>query len=191
MKNSYLFLADGFEITEAMAPLDIIRRAGIKIKTVSIKDEKTVISSHKIPVVADLNWTEFQELAKESGNEFQLLVFPGGMPGSSNLASCEQLMTIMNCHFDKGGLVAAICAAPSVVLSKLNDVSARFMCCYEGFENRLIEVGAKVIKEKGVVTDGNIITSRGAGHAIDFGLALVKAAVSPEEAEKVAKEIML
>lgn len=193
MKSHFLFLADGFEISEALTPVDMLRRGGIPVKTVSIKDRgRTVTSSNGIPVVADLSWNKFMNTySAEFDLEGGLMVFPGGMPGSTNLAAKEELMEIMKAHFTNGGITAAICAAPSVVLSKLPGISGCLMCCYEGFEKALEEAGAKVCKSAGVMTDGNLITARGAGFALEFGLAIVAAVRCREAADKVAAEIML
>ena len=193
MKSHFLFLADGFEISEALTPVDMLRRGGIPVKTVSIKDRgRTVTSSNGIPVVADLGWDKFvNTYSAEFDLEGGLMVFPGGMPGSTNLAAKEELMEIMTAHFAKGGITAAICAAPSVVLSKLPGISGCQMCCYEGFEKALEEAGAEVCKNAGVVSDGNLITARGAGFALEFGLAIVAALRGQEAADKVAAEIML
>lgn len=218
MKSYFLFLADGFEISEALTTVDMLRRGGIPVKTVSIKDsDRTVTSSNGIPVIADIDWKEFlsvysdefdstvgetectatgsciAESALPSGNHAEegLMVFPGGMPGSTNLAAKEELMRLMTEHFAKGGVTAAICAAPSVVLSKLPGIAGRLMCCYEGFEKALEDAGARVCKNAGVVSDGNLITARGAGFAMEFGLAIVAALKGQETADRVAAEIML
>ena len=93
-------------------------------------------------------------------------------------------------HYEEGGTVAAICAAPSLVLSKLPGIAGKTMTCYDGFEPALIEKGVKHVKE-GVVTDGNIVTGRGAGHAVAFGLAILAHLKGQETADRVAKSIML
>ncbi len=192
MTTSYLFLAEGFEIAEAMCPADMMIRGGVALKTVSITEERRVRSSKGIEVTADLNWSGFiRELASQEIDGKGALVFPGGMPGSTNLADKKELITLAQEHFSKGGVTAAICAAPSVVLGKLDGLKGRRMCCYEGFEDALEEAGAKTVKSQGVVTDGNLVTSRGAGHAIAFGLAIVAALKGSAKAEQVAKSIML
>lgn len=189
---NYLFLADGFEIVEAMAPVDMITRAGIPLKTVSIKQDHCVSSSHGISVGADLNWDEFKAgLAVEELRADEILVFPGGMPGSVNLAEKAELMDLLQKHFGRGGNVAAICAAPSVVLGRLDGIADRKMCCYQGFEQALIDKGALVDMKNGVVIDRNMVTSRGAGHAIAFGLAIVSLLRGQAQADKVAGAIML
>ena len=189
---NYLFLAEGFEIVEAMAPADMISRAGIPLTTVSISQERLVSSSHGIQVYADIVWDEFKSgIAVEELRADDILIFPGGMPGSVNLAEKTELMDILQKHFGRGGNVAAICAAPSVVLGKLDGIADRKMCCYQGFEQALIEKGAKVDVKNGVVIDRNMVTSRGAGHAIAFGLAIVSLLRGQAQADKVAGAIML
>ncbi len=192
MNTNYLFLAEGFEIAEAMCPVDMMTRGGLKVRTVSLTEEHIVHSSHGIGVTADLNWNEFlRDIESQDVDGKGVLAFPGGMPGSTNLAAKKELIELAQRHFDKGGITAAICAAPSVVLGKLNGLKGRRMCCYAGFEKALEEAGAVVSDKDGVVIDDNLITSRGAGHAIEFGLAIVAAAAGQSVAERVAKAIML
>lgn len=190
MKGTYIFFANGFEETEAIAPIDVLRRGGVNLKIVSIYDDKTVMGSHNIPMGADMTFGEFLETAILEGTSAEdLMLFPGGLPGSSNLAECGRLMDLMQKHYAEGGTVAAICAAPSLVLSQL-PVEGKTMTCYDGFEQALIEKGAKY-KKDGVAKDGNIITGRGAGHAITFGLAILAHLKGQETADKVAASIML
>lgn len=119
-----------------------------------------------------------------------VMIFPGGMPGSSNLAAFSKLMDIMQQHHAEGGTLAAICAAPSVVLSLLPDLNGRKMTCYDGFEQELQAKGAEYVKE-GVVKDGNIITGRGPGWAVEFGLAILAHIKGEETAAKVKAGLML
>ena len=191
MKGVYIFLADGFEISEALTTVDMLRRGNVNVKTVSIYDDRIVTSSNRIPVIADMAFGEFKAstsfgpcISKD------VMIFPGGMPGSSNLASFKKLMDMMLQHFNEGGTVAAICAAPSVVLSNLPDISGRRMTCYDGFEQALIDKGAEYVKE-GVVCDGNIITGRGPGWALEFGLAILSHIKGEDVAAKVRQGLML
>lgn len=190
---NYLFLAEGFEIVEAMAPADMLARAGVLLKTVSITSDCLVHSSHGIGVEADMNWSEFSDtVAKEGLSDQDFLIFPGGMPGSVNLSEKDALVDLLRRHFSRGGNVAAICAAPSVVLGKLGTaIEGRNICCYAGFEDALAALGAKVGMDDGVVIDRNMVTSRGAGHAIAFGLAIVSVLCGQARADQVAKSIML
>ena len=191
MKGTYVFLADGFEVSEALTTVNMLRRGGVNVKTVSIYDDRIVTSSNRIPVVADMAFGEFR-----ASTTFgpclptDVMIFPGGMPGSANLAAFGKLMDIMQEHYAQGGTVAAICAAPSVVLSLLPDLKDKKMTCYDGFEETLIEKGAEYVKD-GVVVDGNIITGRGPGWAVDFGLSILCHVKGQEIAEKVKAGLML
>lgn len=191
MKGTYIFLADGFEVSEALTTVNMLRRGGVNVKTVSIYDDRIVTSSNRIPVIADMAFGEFK--ASTSFGPClptDVMIFPGGMPGSANLAAFGKLMDIMKQHAEAGGSLAAICAAPSVVLSLLPDLKGRKMTCYDGFEDTLIAKGAEYVKE-GVVTDGNIITGRGPGWAVDFGLAILTKIKGQETADKVKAGLML
>ncbi len=191
MKGVYIFLADGFEITEALTTVNMLRRGGVNVKTVSIYDDRIVTSSNRIPVVADMAFGEFKASTTFGPClSTDVMIFPGGMPGSSNLAAFPKLMDIMQQHYAEGGTVAAICAAPSVVLGLLPGLEGRRMTCYDGFEEALNAKGAECLKE-GVVVDGNIITGRGAGWAVEFGLAILAHIKGQETADKVKAAIML
>ena len=195
MAKAYIFLAEGFEITEAMAPADILRRGGVDLNIVSIGDSLNVRSAQGISVTADtiIDGTILYNISTSD-----IMIFPGGMPGTIHLAECRPLIKKMQDHFSMGGTVAAICAAPGLVLSllPLDRLSAEKgkirMTCYEGFEHDLIAKGVSVADPRtGVVEDGNIISSSGAGHAIDFGLRILARIKGPEIAGEVRKSIML
>ncbi len=159
----YMFLADGFEEIEALATLDIIRRAGIEIKTVGVTGDR-VIGSHNIEVMADL------KLGEISFDNLLGVILPGGLPGTTNLEKCPQVIKFVEYSANNGLLVAAICAAPSV-LGHLNLLNGKNATCFPGFETELL--GARVCADS-VVCDGNFITGKGAGAAIDFGLKIVE-----------------
>ena len=191
MKGVYIFLADGFEVSEALTTVNMLRRGGVNVKTVSIYDDRIVTSSNRIPVVADMAFGEFR--ASTSFGPClpsDVMIFPGGMPGSSNLAAFGKLMDIMQQHYTEGGTVAAICAAPSVVLTLLPDLNGKKMTCYDGFEEALTAAGAEYIKE-GVIVDGQVITGRGPGWAQDFGLAILAKHKGQEVADKVKAGLMI
>lgn len=191
MKGTYVFLADGFEVSEALTTVNMLRRGGVNVKTVSIYDDRIVTSSNRIPVVADMAFGEFRASTTfGSCLPADVMIFPGGMPGSANLAAFGKLMEIMKEHYAEGGTVAAICAAPSVVLTLLPDIKGRKMTCYDGFEDALVNKGAEYIRE-GVVKDGNMITGRGPGWAVDFGLAILAHVKGQETADKVKAGLML
>lgn len=175
----YVFLAKGFEIVEAMAPVDILKRAGINTYTVSITDDKLVESSNGTKVYADMTIGEV-DFAKG-----EMLVLPGGLPGADNLAACKELVVNLVKYNKEGKKVAAICAAP-YVLGENKVLEGKKATCYPGFEGKL--VGAECLKEQ-VVTSENVITSCGMGASIQFGLELVKALVGEEIAKDIAKKI--
>ena len=173
MKGVCIFLANGFEETEALATADVLKRGGVNVKLVSVHDDKYVTGTHKITVIADMTYGEFRSTADfENTDRNDMMIFPGGLPGSTNLAAKRDLMEIMVRHYAEGGAVAAICAAPGVVLSLLPDISGKRMTCYDGFETALVEKGA-VYTKNGTETDGKIITGRGPGFAFDFGFAIL------------------
>ena len=191
MKGTYVFLADGFEVSEALTTVNMLRRGGVNVKTVSIYDDRIVTSSNRIPVIADMAFGEFKASTTFGAClPTDVMIFPGGMPGSSNLAAFGKLMDIMKDHYSEGGTVAAICAAPSVVLSLLPNIEGKKMTCYDGFEEALAAKGAEYVKD-GVVTDGNIITGRGPGWAVEFGLAILAHVKGQETADKVKAGLML
>jgi 4-methyl-5(b-hydroxyethyl)-thiazole monophosphate biosynthesis len=191
MKGTYVFLADGFEVSEALTTVNMLRRGGVNVKTVSIYDDRIVTSSNRIPVIADMAFGEFKASTTFGAClPTDVMIFPGGMPGSSNLAAFGKLMDIMKDHYSEGGTVAAICAAPSVVLSLLPNIEGKKMTCYDGFEEALAAKGAEYVKE-GVITDSNIITGRGPGWAVEFGLAILAHVKGQETADKVKAGLML
>lgn len=130
-----MFFADGFEETEAIAPADVLRRGGIDVKKVSINGSLGVSSSHGVHILTDMTFSEFRNQVVLDGTSAQdVMILPGGLPGSDNLAACDELMDMMQKHYAEGGCVAAICAAPSVVLGKLPGLKGKRMTCYDGFE---------------------------------------------------------
>ena len=197
MKGIHIFLADGFEDMEALATRDVLLRGGIPVITVSITDDYLVESSHGLQVTADTSWADIEVM--ESGTDgTDVMIFPGGMPGSRNLAQHKELMEILQDHWARGGAVAAICAAPGLVVSQLPGLTGRKFTCFDGFEESLIAAGA-VYTPEGTVTSpasssapgGTLITSRGAGWAVDFGLAILSYLKGPEAAAKVKAGLML
>lgn len=159
----YLLLADGFEEVEALTPLDLLRRAGKEVKTVSITSTSVVTGAHGISVVADLIADELSAPCDE------MLILPGGMPGTKNLDASEVTDRLIDEVVRSGGHLAAICAAP-LILGKRGLLKGKRAVCYPGFEAELL--GATVL-DTSVVTDGNITTATGAGVAVLFGASLV------------------
>ncbi len=171
----YVFLADGFEETEAIAPIDMLRRAKLDVKTVGV-GSLTPTSSHGIKITADIGEADIK-----LDNTLQLIVLPGGMPGTLNLEASRAVQEAIS-HCVKNNIpVGAICAAPSI-LGKLGLLSSRNAVCYPGFEQYL--KGANVLN-KLCVTDGQFTTACGAGAAIDFGLELVKVLCGAEKSEEL------
>ena len=184
MNGIYIFLADGFEDMEAIATRDVLLRGGVDVQTVSITDDPFVTSSHGITVSVDLTRDDFDDDAPA------VMIFPGGMPGSKNLAADKALMALMRKCYAGGGIVAAICAAPGLVASQLEDVTGKRFTCFEGFQDAMIGRGAVYTPESAVV-DGQLITGRGAGHAVNFGLAILETLKGKETADRVRAGLML
>ncbi len=191
MKGVYIFLANGFEDTEALATLDILRRGGVDVKTVSIHRDKFITSSHKLTVVADMTYGEFKaDLELDGTDESDVMIFPGGMPGTKNLAENGEIINFMRLHYAEGGTVAAICAAPGLVVSQLPSLEGKHFTCFDGFEDAPIARGG-IYEKKPAVSDGNLITGRGAGCAIEFGLAILEHLKGEETAATVKHALML
>ncbi len=180
MSRVCIFLADGFEEIEGLTVVDILRRAGVDIDMVSISENRTVTGSHGIAVQAD----ECIGEADLSGAE--MLVLPGGMPGTLHLGACTELTELLTQFYKEGKKVAAICAAPSV-LGDLGILEGKKACCYPGFEDRL--TGAQAVYEQ-TVRDGNVTTGRGMGVAVPFALSLVEQLISEEKAREVGASIL-
>lgn len=192
--KAIIFLADGFEDMEALATRDVLHRGGVEVLTVSLIEDWQVDSSHGVTIIADVSWPDFRsDIAIESDD---VMIFPGGMPGSRILAANAELMELMKAHYTAGGTLAAICAAPGLVLSQLDHLEGKRFTCFEGFQDALIAKGAVFTPEPAVIdstpsADGTIITGRGAGHAIAFGLAILEHLKGPEAVAKVRSGLML
>ncbi len=171
----YLFLAEGFEEIEAIAPIDIFRRAGIHTTTVSISDEKAVTGAHRITVLAD---SIFEET---NFTEDSLLFLPGGLPGTTNLDNHNGLKTLIHKHSEKGNKMAAICAAPSV-FGKMGLLADKEAICFPGFENQLQEA---TLSSSDTIRSGNIYTAKAAGSAMEFALMIVGDLKGNEVAEAI------
>ena len=174
-----VLLADGFEEIEALTPVDMLRRAGLDVKTVGISG-KIAVGSHGIAVVCDLVAEEV-DLASVS-----TAIFPGGMPGSLGLDKSPFTDKIISSVNERGGRLAAICAAP-LVLGHRGLLDGKAATCYPGFEKELI--GAKVT-DAAVVTDGNITTARGMGVALEFSKELISLICGREKSDEISRGIM-
>lgn len=179
MNMIYLFLADGFEELEAIAPLDLLRRALAEIQTVSIHPgRKTVIGSHKIPVCADL-------LISEVSDRVDAVILPGGLGGVQNLKASGAFSALLKRYDAQGAKIGAICAAPTV-LNAFGLLRGRKVTCYPTCADEItggVYVGGKVCE------DERLITSEGAGTAVEFGLKLVERWVSEEASRKIAASV--
>lgn len=178
MKQSFVFLAQGFEEVEALTVVDVLRRAGIPVKTVSITGSLQVTGAHGISVKADVLYDSTLFDAPE------WLILPGGMPGSEHLYNFAPLQGLLERQV-KGerGRVAAICAAPAVVLGQLGLLKDAKATCYPGFEELL--QGAKYI-DSPVVVDGKFITSSGPANALPWALTIVRETVGSRQSSQVA-----
>jgi 4-methyl-5(b-hydroxyethyl)-thiazole monophosphate biosynthesis len=176
----YVFLAYGFEETEAIAPIDLLRRSGKKVVTVGVGDN-VIVGSHGLPVVADTIAQEAQLT-----DELEGIVLPGGMPGTLNLEKSKYVQAAIDYCAENGKVIGAICAAPSILGHK-GLLKGRTAVCYSGFETQL--EGAN-IGDTSVAEDGIFITARGAGVAVDFGLKLVEKLVSKAESDKQRAAIL-
>lgn len=180
MSKVAVFFAEGYEEIEALTVVDICRRAGISIDMVSVTGTKEVTSSHRVSVMTD---KDFSELNFE---EYDMLVLPGGMPGTRNLEAHGGLMEKIDAFYKAGKYIGAICAAPSI-FGHRGILQSRRACCYPGFESHLD--GAEVTAGPVEISD-NVITSRGMGTAIEFGLAIVSVLCGEEKAGELAKAIV-
>ncbi len=180
MKRAAIFFGTGYEEIEALTVVDLLRRSGIEVVCVSVNNEKSVIGSHSISVAMDAGIDEIDF------DSFDILVCPGGMPGTLNLEACKKLTDNIRKFNDEGKLIAAICAAPSI-FGHMGILEKKDACIYPGMESEL--KGAKVVYEK-VVRAGNIITARGMGAAIAFGLEIVAALINRNEANILANTIV-
>ena len=177
----YCFLADGFEEVEAISPVDMLRRAGVEVKTVGVTGD-IVSSSHNIRVVPDISLSDVV-----LDENLEAVILPGGLPGATNLEESAEVQKAIDFANENGKYICAICAAPQILGHK-GLLKGKEAIAYPGFETEL--EGAK-ISEEYVVLDGNIITAKGAGVATEFGLKIVSALVGEDTAEKIGKAIQM
>lgn len=180
MKEHYIFLANGFEEIEALMVVDLLRRAKMPIKTVSMERDRRVTGGHQITVESDLMFAEMD------ARDAEMLILPGGMPGTTHLMEHEGLAGVLKEHNKEGKMLAAICAAPSV-LGMNHILKGKRATCYPGSEDKLL--GADYV-DANVVEDGNIITSQGLGTALDFAAAIIARYEGEKTAEQIKKSVM-
>lgn len=172
----YVMLADGFEEIETVTPIDILRRAKIDVTTVSITENKVVTGAHSIPFTAD------KTISQINPHDMELLLLPGGA-GHELLDASNEVHALINLALEKNLYIAAICAAPSI-LGKKMILQGKKATCFPGFEKYLF--GAQILPDK-VVTDGKIITAKGAGAAADFAFEIVTLLKGDKEAKELSK----
>ncbi len=181
MKKSYLLLADGFEEIEALGTLDILRRAGMDVLTVSINAGFEVTGAHGVTVKADVMMTSDM-------GEMDWVILPGGMPGASNLAADPRVRDMLLKQHNRNGNIAAICASPAVVLAPLGILDGIKSTCYPGFEQQCPDA---LMHGDRIVVANNIITGKGPGCTFEFALAIVEKAVGLDTATRISGEMIM
>ena len=176
----YMFFANGFEEVEAIATLDVIRRAGIEIKSVGV-DSKQITGSHGITVTCDETTTSV------SFDNLDGIILPGGMPGTTNLMEDKTVNKFIDYCTENNLYLCAICAAP-MILGRKGLLSGKEAICFPGFED---ELSGAIISEKFVCKSGKIITAKGMGSAVKFGLEIVAAFKGEEAAAKLAETLQI
>lgn len=176
----YLLLGTGFEETEAIAPVDLLRRAGVAVSTVGING-KVITGSHGIPITADLT------LEQMDLSTLDMIVLPGGLGGVASIQACPAALDAVRFAWEQGKFVAAICAGPTI-LASLGITQGRNATCYPGCESQM---GSANLLPQAAVTDGRLITGTSAGCAIPFGLALIAALKGQPAADAVARQIVI
>jgi DJ-1 family protein len=174
----YVFLADGFEEMEAIAPVDILKRAKIAVKTVGVTSLNPT-GSGGVSIKCDLSIEDANTQGLEG------IVLPGGMPGTENLFKNEKVKDIVNFCFDSGKIIGAICAAP-IILGRLGLLKGKKACCFPGFEG---ELNGAEITDSRVCVDGNIVTGKGPGAALEFSLKLIETIMGERTAEVIRQSL--
>ena len=178
--KAVVYLATGFEEAEAIVPVDMLRRAGVDVTLSSIDDDKTVVSSHNVTVVAD------KSISESDLEDYDIVFLPGGMPGAVNLSQSWSVNQRIIKMATDGKLVSAICASPSVVLANAGLLEGKKATCYPGCEKYSDK---KDFLSDGVVVDGNIITGKSAAYGFALALKIIEKAVSKEKADEVASAV--
>lgn len=176
----YMLLGTGFEETEAIAPLDLLRRAGVQAATVGING-KVVCGSHKIGIEADM------EIGEMDLTNLDMIVLPGGLGGVASIKASQPALEAVRFAWENGKYVAAICAGPTI-LAQLGITDGKNATCYPGCESQM---GSANMVQAAAVTDGKVITGTSAGCAVPFGLALIAALKGQEAADAIAKQIVI
>lgn len=177
----YMLLGTGFEEVEAVAPLDLLRRAGVEVLTVGLNG-KTVYGAHNIGITADI------EVGEMDLTSVEMIILPGGLGGVASIRACKEAMDAIRFAWDNGKYVAAICAGPTV-LADLHITDGHNTTCYPGCEPQM--GSAKPVANAACVRDGRIITGTSAGCAVPFGLKLVETLKGEEAARSLAKAFVI
>ena len=185
-KKAIVLLAEGFEEVEALTPIDYLRRAGIEVTAAAAAGDRSVRGARGVSVTADAILKDL--IGKGGAVSWDAVILPGGMPGASNLAASGETGALLKEMAAAGKVVAAICASPAVVLAPLGLLAGRNFTCFPGMEKQVS--GAKWSGDL-VVTDGNLITSRGPGTAGEFAVTIIGKLLSPAEGKKVADAVLL
>ena len=180
MAKVYVFLAEGFEDVEALIPIDVLRRGGVEVVTVSISDCPWVQSSHGVNIEADIIFEQGEF------SDADLLMLPGGMPGASNLYAHAGIRQAITAQYNAGKKVAAICAAPGVVLAPLGILKGKKATCYPGFDEALAEGGATYTGDL-VTVDGQVTTAEGPAAAFPYAYELLAQLVDQATADNIAE----
>ena len=180
MAKVYVFLADGFEDVEALIPIDVLRRGGVEVVTVSTTEFPLVESAHGVNIEADLQFDQADYA------DADLLMLPGGMPGASNLFEHEGVCEAVKAQFEAGKKVAAICAAPAVVLAQIGVLNGKKATCYPGFEKALDDAGATYTGDL-VTVDGNVTTAEGPAAAFPYAYELLTQLVDKQTSDQIAE----
>ncbi len=182
MKTSYIFLAAGFEEIEGLTPIDVLRRAGIPVKSVSITDSLQVTGAHGVTVNADLLY------ADTLFDDPEWIIFPGGLPGADNLYNFAPLHELINNQVkSEKGRIAAICASPAVVLGQLGVLKGHKATCYPGFQDKM--TGAEAV-DAPVVVDGKFVTGNGPANSLAWALETVKQTLGEAKALEVGSGML-
>lgn len=180
MAKVYVFLAEGFEDVEALIPIDVLRRGGVDVTTVSISEFPLVESAHGVNIEADILFEQ------SDFKDADLLMLPGGMPGASNLMAHEGVRETVKAHFAAGKKVSAICAAPGVVLAPLGILNGKKATCYPGFDKALAENGATYTGAL-VTVDGNVTTAEGPAAAFPYAYELLTQLADQQTSDQIAE----
>lgn len=180
MAKVYEYIANGTEEIEALTTIDVLRRAGIEVVSVSINDTAEVTMAHGVRMTCDTT------VAEANVNDADMLLLPGGMPGATNLNDCEALRSAVKKHYDQGKKVGAICAAP-LILGGLGILQGKRATCYPGFENQM--TGATYTKELFTI-DGNVITGEGPAATLPYAYAILEMLGKGKEAEQLKEGMM-